>query len=348
MTNTPKEVDANVIEVTNLTKVYPNQKGVREISFSVAKGEIMGLLGPNGAGKTTTMRLITGYLCPNSGSIKVGDYDIADNPVEVRRQIGYMPENPPIYPEMTVAGYLRFAACLKGVAKNRLGDEINRVVGLTGLDGVLAQLIGSLSRGYKQRVGLAQALLNSPPVLIFDEPTIGLDPKQIIEMRDLIKNLAREHTVILSSHILPEVNMICSKVAIIAQGRLVAVDTPEGLSRQLNSGQKIELEAKAPKETIEKILSSLKMLNDVTYAGPGKNSAQENHRFIVQSGEEGDIREDIMQAFAANKVLILEMHTINLSLEEIFLQLTTTETEEFEGGSETGQNGDGREDAANA
>lgn len=337
-----------MIEVTNLTKVYPNQKGVRDISFSVAKGEIMGLLGPNGAGKTTTMRLITGYLSPNSGSIKVGDYEIADDPVAVRRQIGYMPENPPIYPEMTVLAYLRFAARLKGVRKSDLADELNRVIELTELEGVLLQLIGSLSRGYKQRVGLAQALLNSPPVLIFDEPTIGLDPKQIIEIRNLIKNLAEEHTVILSSHILPEVNMICSKVAIIAQGRLVAVDTPEGLSRQLNSGQKIELEAKAPKETIEKILHSLKMLNGIFYTGPGKNSSQESHRFTIQSGAEGDIREDIMQAFAAAKVLILEMHTLNLSLEEIFLQLTTNESEEVAAESETGPDGDGREGAANA
>lgn len=337
-----------MIEVTNLTKVYPNQKGVRDISFSVAKGEIMGLLGPNGAGKTTTMRLITGYLSPNSGSIKVGDYEIADDPVAVRRQIGYMPENPPIYPEMTVLAYLRFAARLKGVRKSDLADELNRVIELTELEGVLPQLIGSLSRGYKQRVGLAQALLNSPPVLIFDEPTIGLDPKQIIEIRNLIKNLAEEHTVILSSHILPEVNMICSKVAIIAQGRLVAVDTPEGLSRQLNSGQKIELEAKAPKETIEKILHSLKMLNGIFYTGPGKNSSQESHRFTIQSGAEGDIREDIMQAFAAAKVLILEMHTLNLSLEEIFLQLTTNESEEVAAESETGPDGDGREGAANA
>lgn len=341
-----------MIEITNLTKVYPNQKGVRDISFSVAKGEIMGLLGPNGAGKTTTMRLITGYLSPNNGSIKVGEYNIADDPVEVRRQIGYMPENPPVYPEMTVAAYLRFAARLKGVNKSDMADEVGRVVELTDLGRVLPQLIGSLSRGYKQRVGLAQALLNSPPVLIFDEPTIGLDPKQIIEMRNMIKNLAQEHTVILSSHILPEVNMICSKVAIIAQGRLVAVDTPEGLSRQLNSGQKIELEAKASKEAIEKILGSLKMLSGISYNGPGKSGSQEtqeSHRFTVQSEAEGDVREDIMQAFAANKVLILEMHTLNLSLEDIFLQLTTDEqSEEVAAGSETGEEGDGRGDAANA
>jgi ABC-2 type transport system ATP-binding protein len=345
---TPKEVDANVIEISNLSKVYPNQKGVRDISFSVAKGEIMGLLGPNGAGKTTTMRLITGFLGPNSGSIKVGEYDIADDPVEVRRQIGYMPENPPVYPEMSVLSYLQFAARLKGVKKSDLEAEVDRVVELTSLGGVLPQLIGSLSRGYKQRVGLAQALLNSPPVLIFDEPTIGLDPKQIIEMRNLIKNLAQEHTVILSSHILPEVNMICNKVAIIAQGRLVAVDTPEGLSRQLNSGQKVELEAKASKETIEKVLGSIKRLSNISYTGPGKNGAQESHCFTVQSDEEGDIREELMQAFAAAKILILEMHTLNLSLEEIFLQLTTSESQEVAAESEAGEDGEGKEGVANA
>jgi len=336
-----------VIEVTNLTKIYPNQKGVRGISFSVAKGEIMGLLGPNGAGKTTTMRLITGYLCPNSGSIKVGEYDIADDPVAVRRQIGYMPENPPLYPEMTVIAYLRFAARLKGVAKIGFEAEIDRVIQLAGLSDVLKQLIGSLSRGYKQRVGLAQALLNSPPVLILDEPTIGLDPKQIIEIRNLIKSLALEHTVILSSHILSEVRMTCNRVAIIDHGQLVAVDTPEGLSQQLKSSQKLEIEAKGVKETIEKLLGSIKGLNEFSYIGPGKSAKQESHCFILQSGNEVDIREDVQQAFALNKILLLEMHTISLSLEDIFLQLTTSETEETAAESETDQTDAGEEDTAN-
>jgi ABC-2 type transport system ATP-binding protein len=318
-----------MIEVSNLAKIYPNQKGIKGISFQVAKGEIVGLLGPNGAGKTTTMRVITGYLYPTRGTVKVGDYDIYDDPREARRQIGYLPENPPLYPEMTVQGYLQFTARLKGVKKSGLNPEVTRVVELTGLEDVRHQLIGSLSKGYKQRVGLAQALLNSPPVLILDEPTAGLDPKQIIEIRNLIKGLAQEHTVVLSSHILPEVNMICGRVAIIDQGRLVAVDTPEGLAGQLKSGQKIEVEAKGSREEIEKLLQSVDGVQNLSYLGPRKDrGGNESHGFGLESQQEGDIRELLFKSFAKAKTPLLEIHSINLSLEDIFLQLTTTENME--------------------
>lgn len=316
-----------MIEVSKLAKIYPNQRGIKGISFNVAQGEIVGLLGPNGAGKTTTMRVMTGYLYPTSGTVKVGDYDIYDDPREVRRQIGYLPENPPLYPEMSVAGYLRFAARLKGVKKANVSREVNRVVELTGLEEVKQQLIGSLSKGYKQRVGLAQALLNSPPVLVLDEPTSGLDPKQIIEIRNLIKNLAKEHTILLSSHILPEVNMICGRVAIIDQGRLVAVDTPEGLAQKLTSGQKVEIEAKGEPAGLEKILQSVKGVQNISYLGPRKDRAGiVSHSFEVESQQEGDIREQIFSSFAGSKVPLLELHSINLSLEDIFLELTTTES----------------------
>lgn len=318
-----------MIEVTNLTKIYPNQKGVRGVSFRVAKGEILGLLGPNGAGKTTIMRMITGYLYPTGGTVKIGDYDIYEHPLAVKKQIGYLPENPPLYPEMTVAGYLRFAACLKGAAKSRVNHEVDRVIELTGLNGVRPQLIGSLSKGYKQRVGLAQALLLSPPVLILDEPTTGLDPKQIIEIRNLIKSLAQEHTVILSSHILPEVNMICGRVVIIDGGNLVAIDTPEGLARQLEQEQRVEIEAKGAPPEIESLIQAIPHIKTWSYLGPRKSTVgDENHRYQITGQVKEDIRETLFRAFAGSSIPLLEMHLVNLSLEEVFLRLTTSEMAE--------------------
>lgn len=321
-----------MIEVEQVSKVYPNQKGVSEISFSLEKGEILGLLGPNGAGKTTTMRIITGYLYPSSGTVRVGGYDLFDHPRAVRRQIGYLPELPPLYPEMTVRDYLAFVARLKGVKKQAVTTEIGRVVEITGLGDVRSQLIGSLSKGYKQRVGLAQALLNSPPVLILDEPTVGLDPKQIIEIRNLIKSLAQEHTVILSSHILPEVNMICERVIIMDQGRLVAMDTPEGLSHQINKGQRVEIEVQGEREATAGLLRSIPEINDWSYVGEAKNpwgtEAQSSHKYIITSQSPSDLRERLFSAFAQAKLIILEMRSANLSLEEIFLRLTTQENVE--------------------
>ncbi|HHU52069.1 MAG TPA: ATP-binding cassette domain-containing protein [Firmicutes bacterium] len=318
-----------MIEVENVSKLYPNEKGVSEISFSLKKGEILGLLGPNGAGKTTTMRIITGYLYPSGGSVRVGGYDLFEQPLAVRRQIGYLPEIPPLYPEMNVQGYLEFVAGLKGVPKQAVAKETARVVEITGLGDVRFQLIGSLSKGYKQRTGLAQALLNSPPVLILDEPTVGLDPKQIIEIRNLIKSLAQEHTVILSSHILPEVNMICERVIIMDQGRLVAMDTPEGLSHQINKGQRVEIEVRGEREAITGLLQSIPELNDWSYGGEVKNpwgtEAQPNHKYIVTSQSPSDLRARLFSAFAQAKLTILEMRSANLSLEEIFLRLTTQE-----------------------
>ncbi|MGE5558771.1 MAG: ABC transporter ATP-binding protein [Bacillota bacterium] len=318
-----------MIEVSNLSKIYPNQKGIAGISFKVSKGEILGLLGPNGAGKTTTMRLITGYLYPGEGTVKVGGYDILDNPLEVKRQIGYLPENPPLYPEMSVTGFLEFAASLKGVKKTDIPAEIDRVAELAGLSDVRRQLIGSLSKGYKQRVGLAQALLNSPPVLVLDEPTVGLDPKQIIEIRNLIKSLAGYHTIILSSHILPEVNAVCGRVIIIDKGRLVAMDTPEGLSRQLSSRQRVEIEARGARDDIGRVLSALENQMSWSYLEPRQDlSGQEIHRYAIQGVDEGDIREVLFKAFTASGLPLLEIRSVNLSLEEIFLHLTMAETAE--------------------
>ena len=220
-----------MIEVQNLTKRYRERVAVERLNFSVAEGQILGFLGPNGAGKSTTMKILTGFLPPSEGTAKVAGFDVFEQPLEVKRRIGYLPETPPLYPEMTVVGYLKFVASLKGLPGRGVRAEVERVAGLTGLSDVLGRVIQNLSKGYKQRVGIAQALLGSPPVLILDEPTEGLDPAQRAEVRALIKGLAGKHTVILSTHILPEVTMTCEKVLIINQGRVVAYDEIRKLAR---------------------------------------------------------------------------------------------------------------------
>jgi ABC-2 type transport system ATP-binding protein len=221
----------SMIEVQNLTKRYRERVAVDRLNFSVAEGQILGFLGPNGAGKSTTMKILTGFLPPSEGTARVAGFDVFEQPLEVKRRIGYLPETPPLYPEMTVAGYLKFVAELKGLPGRGLRAEVERVGGLTGISDVMGRVIQNLSKGYKQRVGIAQALLGSPPVLILDEPTEGLDPAQRAEVRGLIKSLAGKHTVILSTHILPEVTMTCEKVLIINQGRVVAHDDLRKLAR---------------------------------------------------------------------------------------------------------------------
>ena len=221
-----------MISVENITKHFPAKTAIEGMSFTVEKGEILGFLGPNGAGKTTTMRIITGYMPPTGGTVRVDGFDVGDNPIECRKRIGYLPENPPLYTEMTVRAYLRFVGKIKGVASARLASEVERVMDTANITDVQERIIAKLSKGYKQRVGIAQALLNDPPILILDEPTIGLDPKQIHEVRELIKELAGNHTVILSTHILPEVEQTCNRVIIIDHGKIVAVDTPQNLRTQ--------------------------------------------------------------------------------------------------------------------
>src|SRR4051812_25312954 len=216
------------------------------MSFSVEKGEILGFLGPNGAGKTTTMRIITGYMPASAGTVRIDGFDVGDNPIECRKRIGYLPENPPLYTEMNVQAYLRFVAKIKGVTKTRLANEVDRVMDKVNITDVRERIIAKLSKGYKQRVGIAQALLNDPPVLILDEPTIGLDPKQIHEVRELIKELAGKHTVILSTHILPEVEQTCNRVIIIDKGKIVAVDTPQNLRSQVQGADRITVEVEGP------------------------------------------------------------------------------------------------------
>ena len=239
-----------MIEVDHLTKVFNGRKAVDGISFTVQKGEILGFLGPNGAGKTTTMRILTCYMPASDGTARVAGYDVFDESLEVRRRIGYLPENPPLYPEMTVASYLHFVAKIKGAPSARRKSMVDDVMQKCSIGDVRNRIISKLSKGYKQRVGLAQALLNNPEVLILDEPTIGLDPKQIHDVRSLIKSLAGDHTVILSTHILPEVSMTCNRVVIIHNGKVVAMDTPTGLTNQMKGAEKIALSVNGPRPAV--------------------------------------------------------------------------------------------------
>jgi ABC-2 type transport system ATP-binding protein len=310
-----------LITVENLTKRYATKTAIDGMSFQVEKGEILGFLGPNGAGKTTTMRIITGFMPATDGSVRVDGFDVFDNPLDVRRRIGYLPENPPLYLEMNVTGYLRFVAKIKGVPKEKLEGEVNRVMERVNVTDVKERIIAKLSKGYKQRVGLAQALLNDPPVLILDEPTIGLDPKQIHEVRELIKALAGNHTVVLSTHILPEVEQTCHRVIIIDRGKIVAVDTPSNLRFQLQGAQRISLEVQGP---VSEIMSKLK-------ATPGVVEVREieeidgRHRFQIEGELRKDVRSDLARIIVQSGWGLYELQSATMSLEDIFLKLTTAE-----------------------
>ena len=243
-----------MIEVQDLTKSYGSGTAVDHVSFTVNKGEILGFLGPNGAGKTTTMRILTGYMPATSGTARIAGFDVFTDSLEVRRHIGYLPEAPPVYPDMSVGDYLEFVTRIKNVAPEKRAERVTDALQKTNIADKRNELIKRLSRGYKQRVGLAQALVHDPDVIILDEPTVGLDPKQIIEVRHLIKGLAGSHTIILSTHILPEVSMTCDRVVIINKGKIVAVDTPQNLTSQLKGGQKIRVEAQAPEKPLQELL----------------------------------------------------------------------------------------------
>jgi gliding motility-associated transport system ATP-binding protein len=312
-----------LITVENLTKRYANKTAIEGMSFQVEKGEILGFLGPNGAGKTTTMRIITGYMPASEGSVRVDGFDVFEKPLEVRRRIGYLPENPPLYTEMTVTGYLRFVAKIKGVYSANLDNEIVRVMEKVHIVDVKDRIIAKLSKGYKQRVGIAQALLNDPPVLVLDEPTIGLDPKQIHEVRELIKELAGKHTMVLSTHILPEVEQTCNRVIIIDKGKIVAVDTPQNLRSQVQGGDRITVEVEGP---ASEVVAKLRSVPGVAAV----KSIEQNDgrsRFQIESELKKDIRRELARAIVQNGYGLLELHASTMSLEDIFLKLTTAETE---------------------
>lgn len=311
-----------MIEVQNLTKTYGRIKAVNNLNFKVEKGEILGFLGPNGAGKSTTMNIITGYTPSTDGTVKVAGYDVLEDAKEVKKRIGYLPENPPLYSEMTVESYLLFVSQLKQVPKKMRRDNVNEVMELVKIQDVKGRLIKNLSKGYKQRVGLAQAMIGNPEVLILDEPTVGLDPKQIIEMRTLIKNLGKDRTIILSSHILPEISAICERVIIINKGEIVAVDTPDNLSKLVKGSNRILVRVEGLSEKALEVTKGIEGVRNVQ-ASPGTENGYTD--LIVETDDSEDIKKTIFFTMAENKIPVLEMKAHNLSLEEVFLQLTTSE-----------------------
>lgn len=316
-----------MIEVTNLVKDYGNHHAVKGISFTVGEGQIVGLLGPNGAGKSTTMNIMTGYISSTAGKVKIGEYDMFEQPLKAKKLIGYLPEMPPIYEEMTVEEYLNFVCSLKGIRKKKdKMENIAEVEEAVRITDVKGRLIKNLSKGYKQRVGLAQALIGNPPLLILDEPTVGLDPNQIIEIRALIKKLGEKHTIILSSHILSEVNAICDYVLIIDKGLLVAEDTPENLSEHFADKNRILLSVKGEKELIEQALEESEYIASYTVTGENEGVLD----VTAETSVKEDVRDALFFEFADKKLPIVKMETETLSLEEVFLKLTGKEGEEEE------------------
>jgi len=308
-----------MIEIKNLTKYYKGIRAIEDVTFDVNRGEIVGFLGPNGAGKTTTIRIITCFIPASGGTAKVAGFDVAQDSIEVRKRIGYLPENPPLYKEMTVISFLEFVGKLRGVEKNKVSSRINYVLERCGISEVKKRLIGNLSKGYRQRVGIAQALIHDPEVLILDEPTIGLDPKQITEIRQLIKELGGEHTIILSTHILPEVTMTCQRVVIINEGKVVAIDSYESLSANLRKSEKTFIKLSRINENTLKIFEKINGLTHISRDNFSENS------FIVESKLGVDIREELARVCVENNYGLLEMRPLTMSLEDIFLRLTTEE-----------------------
>ena len=313
-----------MIEVNNLTKFYGDHKAVDNISFSVKDGTVCGFCGPNGAGKSTTMNIMTGCLSATSGTVTIGGYDIFEHPMEAKKLIGYLPEQPPLYLEETPREYLRFIAEAKKVPRERLTDEVERVMKETQISDVADRLIKNLSKGYKQRVGIAQTLLGSPKVIILDEPTVGLDPIQVVEIRDLIKNLGKRHTVILSSHILSEVQQMCDEIIIIAKGKLLAYDTTENLEKQLQPKVMLEIQTDATKEESEGVLSQIEGIENAEYS---EEDGLLKVLITTVPDKELEIRKLLSRKFAAIDRAVLKNNKVKANLEEIFIELTHAEPE---------------------
>ena len=312
-----------MIEVNDLVKTYGALSAVDHITFSVPKGSILGLLGPNGAGKTTTMRILTTSLAPTGGKALVAGFDVVEQAQEVRKRIGYLPEVPPIYGDMSIINYLKFVADIKEVPEDKKADRIGQVLEMLALEDMSRRLIGHLSLGYRQRVGLAQALLHDPDVLILDEPTRGLDPKQILEIRKLIKSLAGQRTIILSTHILPEVSSTCDDVVIIDRGKVVAADSVDNLSQRLAGGKTLEVEIKGPSADVEKALEKVDGISAVKSL---QNAARGVGRFEVTTDGSNDAREALFQCVVKNKWVLYQLTPLGMSLEDVFLKLTTKES----------------------
>ena len=314
---------AVLIEVKNITKRYGNHVAVDNLSFQVEKGMIYGFLGPNGAGKSTTMNIMTGYIAATDGTVEINGYDILKEPEKAKKCIGYLPELPPVYPDMTVEEYLIFVAEIKQVKKAERRDQIASIMEQTQIAEVKGRLIRNLSKGYKQRVGLAQAIVGYPEVIILDEPTVGLDPKQIIEMRELIKTLSEKHTIILSSHILSEVSAVCDHIMIISKGKLAASDTPEGLMTLLKGGKQLEISVLGEQERFEKILSEIEDIENYKIAAD--TNKKELHG-VVRFGADKEIRRELFYRLAASDMPIMSLGLSEKSLEDVFLALTEEET----------------------
>lgn len=313
-----------MITISNLTKKYGDKTALCDVSFEVKDGEVLGFLGPNGAGKSTTMNIITGYISYTDGTVLVDGYDILENPMEVKKRIGYLPEIPPLYPDMTVIEYLEFVYDLKKIKTEDKASHIQDIIQLVKLDDVNGRKIGNLSKGYRQRVGLAGALTGDPDVLILDEPTVGLDPKQIIEIRNVIKELGKKKTIILSSHILSEISAVCDRVIIINNGKLVAEDTPSKLSARLGSGKRMSFTVSGSKEKAEEILNSFDGISNVICI----SSNGDTYEFEFDTAMETDNRKELFFAFAENQIPILAQKETETSLEDIFLKLTEAPKEE--------------------
>ncbi len=320
-----------MIKVEGLTKRYARTVAVDNISFEVEKGQIVGFLGPNGAGKTTTMRVLTCFLPPTSGSANVAGYDVIEQPMEVKRRIGYLPETPPVYPEMEVCEYLNFVGRLKGIPSGEIDRRVDEVMGRCAVGDVRSKLIGKLSKGYRQRVGLAQAIIHNPDVLVLDEPTSGLDPKQIIEIRELLKQLAGEHTIILSTHILSEVEHSCERVIIISQGKLVAIDSVANLTNRLRGSESVALEVEGAdgRPNPSEVQQRLEQVSGVSRVVM-KDSKNGRLQFEVESLQGRQIRADLARTVVNSGWNLSELRAVGLSLEDIFLQLTTAEKKDVE------------------
>jgi ABC-2 type transport system ATP-binding protein len=313
-----------MIEVEQLSKTYGPIKAIEDVSFAVEKGEILGFLGPNGAGKSTTMRILTCFMPPTSGTARIAGYDIFNESLQVRRRLGYVPENAPLYTDMPVVSFLKFVAEVKGLSRRDRLRQVGQVMDDCGVKDVQHRYIGKLSKGYRQRVALAQALLGNPDVLILDEPTIGLDPRQIIDIRQLIKGLAGQKTVILSTHILPEVSMTCQRVIIINRGRLVAVDTPENLTTKLQTSSRLLVRVEGPATDVVRALGAVSGVQTVKEDG---SSPGQVVTCIIESKKDRDVRKDVAAAVVGQKWGLLELRPVDLTLEDVFVRLVTEEKE---------------------
>ena len=308
-----------MIEISNLVKKYGDHVAVDNLSLTIEPGKIYGLLGPNGAGKSTTMNILTGYIGATSGTVKINGYDILNQPEEAKKCVGYLPELPPLYMDMTVAEYLKFVAELKKIEKKKRKEMINDAMEMTGVSDVSERLIKNLSKGYRQRVGFAQAVLGYPQIIILDEPTVGLDPKQIIEIRELIKKLGENHTVILSSHILTEISAVCDHVFIISKGKLVASDATENLINLMSTEQNIDIIAKCDEAVARQVIENVSDVKEVKFEQPEEDDTV---KFVVRAQKGCDIREGLFKAFCDRNITLLEMHSAVKSLEDVFLEIT--------------------------